>query len=389
MPRPAHPVLTPAELNRALLARQRLLVREAGDPVAVAGAVGGLQAQEPASPYLALLARVEGLAAGDVDRAFAAYELVKATLVRATLHAVPAADHARLWTAVAPSLHAQSRRRVGEVDPERLAALVEAVRAFAAAPRGNVQLRDHVGTLTPLRDGMSAEDAWWWARRATPLLHAPGAHPWSFGRRPTLVDVAAVAPAAVPVAVPGGDLDAAVVALVRRYLAAFGPASPADASAWSGIPVARLRPAIRELDAGGGLLRFADPRGRELWDLRDAPRPAASVPAPPRLLPMWDSLLLAHADRTRVISDEDRRRVVEVNGDTYPTFLVDGRVGGLWWAEAEPGGRSRIVLEPFRPLAPADHAALATEGERLAAFVAGREPDVYRRYRVSRARRHA
>jgi hypothetical protein len=88
-----------------------------------------------------------------------------------------------------------------------------------------------------------------------------------------------------------------------------------------------------------------------------------------------------------VISDEDRRRVVEVNGDTYPTFLVDGRVAGLWWAEEGPGGTPRVVLEPFRPLGDADRAALETEGDRLASFIAGREPAVYRRYRTSRARR--
>jgi hypothetical protein len=182
--------------------------------------------------------------------------------------------------------------------------------------------------------------------------------------------------------------DAADVAhLVRRYLGAFGPATAADASAWSGLTVARLRPAISALDAAGDLVRFADERGRELLDLRAAPRPCADVPAPPRLLPMWDSILLAHADRTRVISDEDRRRVVEVNGDTYPTYLVDGRVAGLWWAEEGPGGRPRVVLEPFRPPADADRAALEAEGERVASFIADREPAVYRRYRTSRARR--
>lgn len=385
VPRSAHPVLSSAALNRALLARQRLLTREPGEPTAVAGVVGGLQAQEPASPYLALLARADGLAAEAVDRAFARYELVKATLVRATLHAVPAAVHARWWPAVAPSLHAQSRRGTGEVEPARLAALVEAARAFAAVPRGNPELRDHVGSLAPLRDGMTPEDAWWWVRRATPLLHAPTGGPWSFGRRPMLVDAAAAAPAAEP----AGDANAVVTGLVRDYLGAFGPAGAADAAAWSGLPVARLRPAIAALDADAALVRFTDARGRELLDLRDAPRPDPGTPAPPRLLPMWDSLLLAHADRTRVISDEDRRRVVEVNGDTYPTFLVDGRVAGLWWAEAEPGGRSRVVLEPFRPLAPRDRTVLAAEGERLAAFVAPREPDVYRRYRASRARRLA
>ncbi|MEO5964660.1 MAG: crosslink repair DNA glycosylase YcaQ family protein, partial [Candidatus Limnocylindrales bacterium] len=126
--------------------------------------------------------------------------------------------------------------------------------------------------------------------------------------------------------------------------------------------------------------------GRALLDLRDAPRPDPATPAPARLLPMWDSVLLAHADRTRVISNADRALVVDVNGDTYPTFLVNGRVAGLWWARATSVGTT-IDLEPFRPLRQADRLSLESEAERLAAFVAPLEPDVYRRYRVGRDRR--
>ena len=100
---------------------------------------------------------------------------------------------------------------------------------------------------------------------------------------------------------------------------------------------------------------------------------------------MWDSLILGHADRSRVIADTDRTRVVGANGDTYPTFLVDGRVAGLWWAVADHG-RTRIELEPFRDLRAADRSALEREAEALAAFVEPHEPDVYRRYRGSRER---
>ena len=122
------------------------------------------------------------------------------------------------------------------------------------------------------------------------------------------------------------------------------------------------------------------------WPTRHCPTPG--TPAPPRLLPMWDSTLLAFDDRTRIVSDEDRARVIARNGDVAPTFLVDGRVAGLWWAVHE-GGRTHIELEPFRPLAAADRAALRAEGERLAGFLEPLEPRVYARYRTSGARRHA
>jgi hypothetical protein len=101
---------------------------------------------------------------------------------------------------------------------------------------------------------------------------------------------------------------------------------------------------------------------------------------------MWDSVLLAHADRRRVIADEHRPVVIAKNGDVLPSFLVDGRVAGLWWAEADGSG-TRVVLEPFAQLRPADRRALEAEGDRLARFLAPLEPAAYARYRRSRARR--
>jgi hypothetical protein len=213
-------------------------------------------------------------------------------------------------------------------------------------------------------------------RRRVAFAHAPSDVPWSFGRRPRLAHALTWLGAE-----DWADAAAGLERLVRRYLGAFGPATAADMAAWSGLAVAKVRPGIAAVDGAGDLRRFRDERGRELLDLESAPRPAADTPAPPRLLPMWDSTLLAFADRTRVISDEDRRVVIARNGDTLPTFMVDGVVSGLWWAEPTAGGRTRIVIEPFRPpLRHADARALEREGERLAAVVEPLEPAVYARY---------
>jgi hypothetical protein len=182
-----------------------------------------------------------------------------------------------------------------------------------------------------------------------------------------------------------GVAAAATDALVRRYLGAFGPATQADIGAWSGLPVGRIRPSIERLDGSGALIRLTDERGRTRYDLPDAPRPDAGTPAPPRLLPMWDSILLAHADRTHVIGDAERAVVIARNGDTLPTYLIDGRVAGLWWIVTDgPGQRPRIELDPFRPLAAADRRVLVQEAEQLAAIVEPLEPQVYARYRRHR-----
>jgi hypothetical protein len=363
------PVLTRRQLNRATLARQLLLERTPLDAVAAIEQVGGLQAQEAASPYLALWARLRDFDPVMLGAAFRDRQVVKATLMRVTVHAVSRRDYLHLLPAVLPMLRGVRRSDMdgpAVAETERLAA--DAL-GWASRPRANVELRDRVG-----------EAAWWRVRRHAPFLHVPSEAPWSFGRRPVLVG----APSWLgePFA---GESDA-VVHLVRRYLGAFGPATAADAASWSGLPVGRLRPALAALDAVGEIERFADEGRRELFDLAGAPRPGGDVEAPPRLLPMWDSLLLAHADRRRVLADEHRPLVIARNGDVAPTVLVDGEVAGLWWMEPD-GPRHRLVVEPFLDWSPAVAVAVAAEGERLAAFLEPYEPAVFGRYRRSRARR--
>jgi DNA glycosylase AlkZ-like len=119
----------------------------------------------------------------------------------------------------------------------------------------------------------------------------------------------------------------------------------------------------RALDRLEPLRRFRDEQGRELLDVPRAPLPDPETPAPVRFLPKWDNLLLAFADRTRVLPEEHRRKVIRMNGDIAQTFLVDGFVAGIWRIE-----NRRIVLEPFARLSRSVRRELEDEAERLQAF---------------------
>jgi hypothetical protein len=134
-----------------------------------------------------------------------------------------------------------------------------------------------------------------------------------------------------------------------------------DVQAWSGLT--RLSEIVASMS--GELRRYRDPHGRELVDLADAQLPDADTPAPVRLLPAFDNVLLGHTDRTRIIADEDRKRIMPGRALVLPAFLVDGRVHGSW---SLSGGELRLT--PFRPLTADDRAAIEEEAQRLLPFVA-------------------
>ena len=365
------PILSAGQLGRATLARQLLIEPSDADVAAAVETIGGLQAQEPASPYIALWARLVDLEPGRLDGALAKRRLVKGTLMRRTIHVVSAGDYRALWSATqAPLAGARRTDRRDVPSPRLLRRLRDFATEFATEPRTLPELRDGLGD----RDGRSADELVWWLRRVHPLIHVPDEVPWSFRRRPRLVDADAwLGPGDWP------DPEAATEQLVRRYLGAFGPASLADIARWAGVSVASIRPGVDAVDAAGDLRRYRSEAGSALVDLADAPMPDEGVLVPRRLLPMWDSAVLAHDDRTRIVSDQDRARIIARNGDTLPIILVDGVVAGRWWAVAD-SDRTRIEIEPVRRLAARERVALEELAERLARFVEPLEPNVYARY---------
>jgi hypothetical protein len=151
--------------------------------------------------------------------------------------------------------------------------------------------------------------------------------------------------------------------LVRRYLAAFGPATAADVQTWSGLQ--GIRGVLAELR--DDLHVLTDEGGRTLFDLPEAPRPDQDTPAPVRFLPAFDNLMLSHADRTRVLADEHKGKVLTRNLRVHPTFLVDGFVAGTWQIERAKAAAT-LRLSPFAKLPKAAATELRAEGEALLRF---------------------
>ena len=357
--------LTARALNRATLARQLLLRREPLDVVEGLRRVVALQAQEPPSPYLALWNRLDGFDPAELDEAFRSQRVLKAPLMRITLHAVVADDYPQLRAAMTPTLraarlHDARFKRTGWsiADAD---ALVPDLLEHVATPRSNQELAAWTAERT---GGLPEPGVWWALRTCAPLVHAPTGGPWTFGPRPSYL--AAPLPA-------HEDPDAAVDHLVRRYLEGFGPATARDIGRFTMLHQRVVRAALARL--ADELERHAGPDGRELVDVPGALLPDEDTDAPARLLGMWDGVLLAYDDRSRVLPEPYRTVVTRSNGDVLPTVLVDGYVRGVW-RPVDAG----IEVTAFEPLPEHAWAQLAAEAAALCDLLAARDPAVYRRY---------
>ena len=352
-------VLTDRQLNRATLARQLLLARQAMPVVKAIEQVLALQAQVPRPPHLGLWSRLEAFEREHLLVPLHARTLVRATTMRGTIHIMSAKDFLAFRGALQPSLTAGWKAVAGKMETPPIERLVAAGRKFLG------------------RDGHTFNGI-----RAELVKHFPKSHDRIMGyavrthlplvQVPTRDDAWGF-PADASFALADGWLKKPVgegtgpAALILRYLAAFGPATVADIQAWTGMRgIAELMAPIRSK-----LVTFEDVRGRTLFDLPKAPRPDEDTVAPVRFLPEYDSVMLAHADRSRMVDDKFRKVLITKNLIIPPTFLVDGRVAGTWKLERKKTAAT-LTLTPFLPLAKAAKTALEQEGLALLAFV---EPD--------------
>jgi Winged helix DNA-binding domain len=358
----AERVLTLRDLNRATLARQMLLERADGVPVTSAvERLVGLQAQQASSPYVGLWTRLDGFDRDELATAIDDRAIVKATLMRGTLHLATAADYGWLRSTIEPVLAsaaddiAKRRGGKGQFDVDEI--LDAARRFFAEEPHTWSELTAMLSDLEPDVDIGSMR---YTVRTHVPLVQVPTDTRWSYPGQPRFT----LAESWLGRRVPGEDEASDLGELVVRYLAAFGPATVTDVQTWSGF--GKLKEPIEQLDLD--LVTFRDEQGRELLDLPDAPRPEADVPAPVRFLPEYDSVLLSHQKRTRVVADEHRKRVYLPALRVAATALVDGFVRATWKV-AKSRGEATLTIEPLAKLDRATRGALVDEGERLVRFV--------------------
>ena len=344
--------LTRRQLNRTLLQRQHLLERTTGGPQDVARHLVGLQAQENLPPYLSLHARLTDFDPYDVTHGLEDRSLVRLLTMRGTIHLLVAEDALvlRPWTQARMEQEVRASQNIGEaaraLDRDQFAGALREVLAEGPLPQRQLgaALAVHFPAVPPAALGQLA-------RVVAPLAQLPPRGCWkqSGGVVYDFVDRWL-----------GGQLvrleEVDVEAIVRRYLAAFGPATSADVTAWSAI--SRLGPVLAGMD---DLVRHEDERGKVLYDLPDGMIADERTPAPVRLLGTYDNVWLSHAGRDRVTDPEKRAGWMGTNGGVAYTLFVDGWLEGLW--RVEDGGVR--VVDTFRPLTRREQSELTDEIERM------------------------
>ena len=362
--------LGPRALNRATLARQLLLERS-DLPVADAVAhLGGMQAQAPQEPFIGLWSRLRAFDPAVLSGLLLDRRVVRTHLMRRTVHLVTAED-ALGWRARHDAMLRQRvlgvyRRELGGIDLDELAAAGREVMADGE-PRTMAEIGRALAVRWPAAGTRPLGEAV--VAALVPMAQLPPRGLWrtTAGVRNALLSSWLRRDVDPPA--PGGS-DPVGQALVRRYLAAFGPAATADLRAWCGL--AGLPGAVAAVR--DELVSFRDERGRELLDLPGAPRPDPDTPAPVRFLPAFDNAILGYDDRDRIIDTAHRH--LSVAGERV--VLVDGRVSATWARDDDT-----VVVRALRRFTRAERGAVAEEGREVAWFLSA---GGHRRVRVEAAR---
>lgn len=349
-------VLSTRALNRATLQRQHLMERSDGSALQMIAHLIGLQAQMPNPPYIGLWTRLKHFQKADLIHLMETRKVVRAALMRSTLHLVTAEDYLRLRPSIQPVLERQLQgnhgKKLAGLHPEVVA---EAAREILQAqPLNHQDLGLKLQEIWPDLDPLALAQT---ARNFEGLIHIPPAGTWGYHKSALLSPAKLYLAGEAAAEMTPGDL-------LLRYLRAFGPASLKDMSVWSGIT--SLKPALQEVRPA--LRRYRDEQGRELFDLADAVLPHPETPILPRFLPDFDNLLLSHFDRSRVMAPAVKDQVFTRNGIIRATVLMDGFVQGIWKIDHTQKG-AILNIQLFQAVSNHEKDLLMQEGLKLLAFV--------------------
>lgn len=347
-------LLSNRRLNRATLARQMLLGRQDADIAETVGFLGGLQAQQSNDPYIGLWSRLNGFTHQALTALIVDRTLARATTMRGTLHLHTAEDLVGFRALVQGFLEASwksnFRKRFGSEDQTKVRRA--GVRILDKGPITSGDLGRLLKTRFPTAEPLALSVL---LQMSETLVQVPPTRIWRNGSAPRLVRVENW--------LPGRKPCLSRTDLVRRYLAAYGPASINDMQIWCRLT--RLGTQFKALEKE--LVTFEDSLGRVLYDLPDAPRPSADTPAPVRFLPLYDNVYLGYDNRRRMLMDDDTGRVNLFSG-FRPAVLIDGVIAA-GWAVSRRQEMARLEIEPYRKLGKGEVREIEREGDDFLRFM--------------------
>jgi hypothetical protein len=381
-------------VNGYLAHKQHLLPGSPGsDIVQVTRDVVALHATAATGPYFSLWARVEDFRREMLEEAL--YErrsLVKLLCMRVTLHLVVSDEAAFFYRAFPPDFFERPMpvefrgggllAHAGLCSEEKAEALLAELhrRVLAVVAEDGPSTTQQIGRKVPEfaakihhDAGKAYEGTFSIGSRLVGDMCARGLLVRTCPRgtwRSNLYEYAALSDWLPDVDLESVTQGEARAWLARRYLAAFGPATPDDVQWWMGLTKGETQEALETITSettevaveglGDGYLMLADDARR----LRDFTPPDAACVF---LLPSLDPYIMGYADRRRFLAQEHRKKVFDRAGNAVPTVWLDGRVVGVWGQRKD----GPVFCELFEPVDGAGRARVAEEARRLEDFLDG------------------
>jgi hypothetical protein len=362
---------TPSQIRiegiaRFRLRRHHLLDDPPQDAVTICRDMCGVQAQVMSAAYLQLWTRNHAITRAGVDSAlWKTRTLVKTSLMRQTLHLIPTDEFQLYISALRPSRFAQAMRvmaRCGISREESEALIPRIMDILSAGPLSRPAIAAAIRPKASKRVRFWMENSWSLVR--LPVAEGLVCYGKGEGNAIVFIRVDHWLPNLKPGLISATE---AQCALLRKYLRAYGPATLTDFSHWSGIPMQEVKPLLPMLE---GKLAEIPGDKKSSYLLRedvDVLSKSSAGETSVRLLPIFDSYLLAHRDKDHLLSAQHYKRVYRNQGWISPVVLIDGAVAGVWSHKLQ-GKKLLIETEPFGKFSRTARAGIEREAERLALF---------------------